>query len=62
MADVSMLDSFSLQNVHTTYCMYYMDVNYGIIVVDMLRKCTCHGGVMRKLFKLPFITHNYLIS
>ena len=44
-ADFSMFDSFLLQRLHTYYyLLYVLDVNYGIIIVDMLMKCTCHGG------------------
>ena len=61
-SDFSMLDGFSLQKLLTTYCMslYGCEIwNYDSRYVNEMFKAW--RKMMRKLFKLPNRTHNYVV-
>ena len=53
--DFSMIDSFSLHKLHSNYCMSQM---YSRCINDIYFACR---KVIRKLFKSPYRTHNYLV-
>ena len=57
-----MLDCFSLHKLHTTYCMSL----YGCEIWNYISRyisemCKAWRKMMRKLFKLPNKTHNYIV-
>ena len=61
-SDFRMLDSFSLHKLYSTYCMslygcelFYYNSNYISELYVAWRK------VIRKIFKLLMITHNYIV-
>ena len=61
-SDFSMLDCFSLHKLHTTYCMslYGCEIwNYNSRYIDEM--FIAWRKIMRKLFKLPNRTHNYIV-
>ena len=61
-ADFSMIDSFSLYKLHSNYCMslYGCELwNYNSRYINDIY--VAWRKVIRKLFKLPYRTHNYLV-
>ena len=61
-ADFSMIDSFSLHKLHSNYCMslYGCELwNYNSRHINDIY--VAWRKVIRKLFKLPYRTHNYLM-
>ena len=61
-ADFSMIDSFSLHKLHSNYCMslYGCELwNYNSRYINDIY--VAWRKVIRKLFKLPYRTHNYLV-
>ena len=61
-SDFSMLDCFSLHKLHTTYCMslYGCEIwNYNSRYISVM--FIAWRKMMRKLFKLPNRTHNYIV-
>ena len=58
----TMLDCFSLHKLHTTYCMslYGCEIwNYNSRFINEM--FIAWRKIMRKLFKLPNRTHNYIV-
>ena len=61
-ADFSMIDSFFLHKLHSNYCMslYGCELwNYNSRYINDIY--VAWRKVIRKLFKLPYRTHNYLV-
>ena len=61
-SDFRMLDSFSLHKLHSTYCMslYGCELfNYNSNYISELY--VAWRKVIRKIFKLPIRTHNYIV-
>ena len=61
-SDFRMLDSFSLHKLHSTYCMslYGCELfNYNSNYISELY--VAWRKVIRKIFKLPMRTHNYIV-
>ena len=61
-ANYSMLDSFSRCKLHTSFCMslYGSELwNYNSRYIE--KNCVAWRKTIRKLFRLPYRTHNYIV-
>ena len=61
-SDFRMLDSFTLHNLHSTYCMSLYGcelINYNSKYISELH--VAWRKVIRKIYKLPMRTHTYIV-